>query len=102
MNTEIESKRKELASLCVQYRVRRLEIFGSATGDAFDPDRSDLDFLVEFEAMLPSEHAHCYFSLLEALEALFSRPVDLVEIPAIQNPYFLADIESTRVTLYAA
>lgn len=66
------------------------------------PDRSDLDFLVEFQAMPPTEHARCYFGLLEDLEALFQRPVDLVEVPSLRNPYFLEAIEPTRELLYAA
>ena len=51
--------------------------------------------------MTPIEHADCYFRLLEDLEMLFARPVDLVEVSPIRNPYFLKAIESTRVVLYA-
>lgn len=40
----------EIPDLCRRYGVARLELFGSAAGDAFDPQRSDLDFLVEFDA----------------------------------------------------
>ena len=43
-----------------------------------------------------------YFGLLEALEALFGRPVDLVMTAAIKNPYFLQGIEPSRTLLYAA
>ena len=31
-----------------EFGVVRLEIFGSACSNAFDPDQSDVDFLVEF------------------------------------------------------
>ena len=48
-NDLIEGKREELARLCAAYHVHRLELFGSATGEEFEPDTSDLDFLVEFE-----------------------------------------------------
>ena len=44
----IENKRTVLTDLCRRFGVRRLELFGSAATDAFDPSRSDLDFLVEF------------------------------------------------------
>jgi predicted nucleotidyltransferase len=40
--------------------------------------------------------------LLESLEQLFGRPVDLVVESAIKNPYFRQAIEPTRVLLYAA
>ena len=91
-----------LAQLCVQYRVRRLELFGSATGERFNPDTNDLDFLVEFQELSPREHADAFFGLMEELQQMFGRPVDLVELRAIRNPYFLQAVEQTRTLLYAA
>lgn len=102
MNRLIETKRAELAQLCAQYRVRRLELFGSATNERFDPGTSDLDFLVEFQDLSPREHADAFFGLVEDLQQLFGRPVDLVERRAIRNPYFLRAVEQTRMLLYAA
>ena len=43
-----------------------------------------------------------YFQLLHALEELFERNVDLIEIDAVENPYVLNGIQSTRQVLYAA
>ena len=88
--------------MCEKYRVNKLELFGSAATASFDPQSSDLDFLVEFTDMSPKEHAKAYFSLLADLEMLFGRAVDLVEIKAINNPYFLEAVEETRTLLYAA
>jgi predicted nucleotidyltransferase len=98
----IETKRTELAQLCAQYHVRRLDLFGSATGERFDPDTSDLDFLVEFQELSPREHANAFFGLMEELQKIFGRPVDLVELRAIRNPYFLRAVEQTRTLLYTA
>jgi uncharacterized protein len=98
----IAEKRAELEALCARYRVRRLELFGSATGDRFDPESSDLDFLVVFNDLEPGEHFSFYFGLEEALRMLFGRPVDLVMLKAVKNPYFLAEIEPSRMLLYAA
>lgn len=53
MNRLVEENRDRLIELCRRFRVRRIELFGSATGDHFDPDTSDLDFLVTFEEMEP-------------------------------------------------
>ncbi|MBI5118859.1 nucleotidyltransferase domain-containing protein [Candidatus Poribacteria bacterium] len=102
MNRIIEDKREDLALLCAQRRVRRLELFGSALRDDFDPQTSDLDFLVEFENLAQGQYADNYFGLLEDLERLFGCPVDLVMTSAIKNPYFLKKIHASRVTLYAA
>ena len=102
MNEIVESKHAELVDLCRQYKVRQLELFGSAVGARFDSATSDLDFLVEFERSSPAESARFYFGFLFALQTLFGRDVDLVESAAIQNPYFLKSIAKERVLLYAA
>jgi hypothetical protein len=58
MNADVAEYRTELIQLCRQFHVRQLELFGSELGDAYDPELSDLDFLVEFEA-LPGVGMHC-------------------------------------------
>jgi predicted nucleotidyltransferase len=102
MEASIAQHRDEIAEICRRYQVRRLELFGSAARNDFDPQQSDLDFLVEFEPLGDGEHADAYFGLQESLSSLLSRPVDLVMSRAIRNPYFLQAIESTRTVLYAA
>ncbi len=93
----------ELKTLCAKYRVRSLELFGSAASEnRFDSEGSDLDFLVEFLPLQPGEYADAYFGLLEALQELFGRPVDLVMIRAVKNPYFLESINKNRTVVYAA
>ena len=100
----IATEREEaLARLCRHYRVRRLDLFGSAATERFRADGSDLDFVVEFQPEAVSgAYADAYFGLLEALERLFGRPVDLVIDGAIRNPYFRQSVEATRTPLYAA
>ncbi len=95
----IESKKSELRALCECYRVEHLALFGSALRDDFDSGHSDLDFSVEFQPMTPHEHAESYFDLLEELEDLFARSVDLVEIGAVRNPYLRREIEARQETL---
>ena len=102
MNKIILDKQPQLIELCKQFHAQRLEVFGSVTREDFDPAKSDLDFLVLFEEMAPGEYADSYFGLLSALEDLFERNIDLVELKAITNPYFLEAVEESRVNLYAA
>jgi predicted nucleotidyltransferase len=98
----IEARKPELRDLCERHRVERLALFGSALREDFDSEGSDLDFAVEFAPMSPSEHAEAYFGLLESLESLFARRVDLVEIGAVRNPYLRREIEEQQETLYGA
>ena len=102
MNITIERRRAELERACRQYHVCRLELFGSAATGSDRSEESDLDFLVEFESVPEGAYADSYFGLLEVLEQLFERPVDLVVASAIKNPYFRESVERTRVPLYAA
>jgi uncharacterized protein len=102
MHPVVQNKLQALKDLCAKHRVERLDLFGSAARDDFDPESSDLDFLVEFEPMSPREHADSFFGLLEDLERLFGRRIDLLEPEPIENPYLRASIESSRRVLYEA
>ncbi|MBM3747464.1 MAG: hypothetical protein FJW34_16890 [Acidobacteria bacterium] len=98
----VRQRLAEIPAVCSRHGVRSLAVFGSAASDRFDPARSDLDLLVEFEPMSPARHADSYFGLWEELEELFGIPVDLVEPAPIRNPYFLESIRATKETLYVA
>ena len=99
----IETAKSEIIKLCVQYKVKSLELFGSTVvGEEFDEEKSDIDFLVEFQPLEPGTHADFYFGFLESMEKLLQRHVDLLMIRAIKNPYFLQAINKTRVVVYEA
>jgi uncharacterized protein len=102
MKNPVEHKMRELKALCERRGVERLALFGSALRDDFDPEKSDLDFSVEFSTMSPERHAEAYFGLLDDLEGLFGRRVDLLEIRAVRNPYLRRSIEEEQETVYAA
>ena len=97
--TSLESHRRELVAICAELGVRRLELFGSALrSDA----PGDLDFLVDLGDRPPADYANAYFALLERLQALFARPVDLVTPAGLANPYFRERVEQEKALLYAA
>ena len=98
----IKQKQDALAEICRRFGVRRLDVFGSAAKGDFDPDRSDLDFLVTIQAGSSGEYADNYLDLANALEALFGRRVDLVTERSIRNPYFRQSVEQSRQLVYEA
>ncbi len=102
MVAEIIQRKAEVIELCRLHHVRRLEVFGSAAGSGFDSERSDFDFLVEFENLPPGTYATTFFDLKEALESLLGRSVDLVVGSAVRNPWFRKGIEQNKALLYAA
>lgn len=97
-----DKKKNEVADLCRRHHVRSLEMFGSGIVATSLRSVHDLDFLVEFKHLSPSEHADAYFGLLEDLQRLFDKPVDLVEPHAVTNPFFMQSVMKSKVLLYAA
>lgn len=87
--------------LCACHGVSRLELTGSAARDDFDPRSSDIDLLVEF---LPSANisALAFVEFADALEQIFERRVDLIELSAVKNPILRAAFLRDRVPFYAA
>lgn len=99
----VEDRRTEIAALCKKYGVKRLDLFGSAAGEGFDPEASDLDFVVSFEEQDPPNLFHRYFGLTEDLQDLFGHDVDLVMEGALKkSPRFARNVEDSRVLLYGS
>ncbi len=99
----IAKRRDDIAAPCRRFNVRRLDIFGSAArGDDFDPARSDIDFIVEYQAGGDGPSLQEFLSLRENLSALLGHTVDLTSAGAVRNPYVRADIDRSRVQVYAA
>lgn len=104
MSPLIEQRLSSLKDACIRHRVARLELFGSATDPArFDPQRSDVDFIVRF---VPGADLGPwlgrYFDLRDELERVLQRPVELVMDSAIRDPLFLNEANRTRQLVYAA
>jgi predicted nucleotidyltransferase len=100
----IASKHQEVATLCRQFGVKELCLFGSAVRGDFN-DNSDVDLLVEFEP--EAEIGFLTLSRLQReLAAIFQCPVDLVPKlglkPAVRQSV-LAEAEilyAVRLILY--
>ncbi len=101
MLATIAERTAEVASLCRRYGVARLDVFGSAARDDFDPSRSDIDFVVQFNEHAKLDMYENFFGLREGLEALFGRPIDLLTTEQIKNPYLAASIDVDKRTIYA-
>lgn len=101
MHRVVEERLPEVEELCRRHHVSKLELFGSAAMSAFDPAKSDLDFLVEFSSDAALPWMGEYFELKKDLESLFARPVDLVMPGSITNPYYRQGVAATRRVVYA-
>lgn len=96
---DLELYRSQVEELCRRLRVRRLDLIGSAVRADFTP-ASDVDVLVDFDG--DGGLFDRYFILKERLEAIFGRPVDVIEERALRNPYLIKTVERDRRTIYGA
>lgn len=102
MHPAITQYRAEISDICRRYKIRRLELFGSAARTVdFDAMHRNADFLVEFSADAPADLKR-FFGFKSELESLLGRSADLVEPGAVRNPFVLASINQHRQAIYAA
>lgn len=88
-----------IQKICDKNQVKSLSAFGSVTRNQLKSD-SDIDLVVDISDEDPFIYADKYFNLKSQLEALFKRPVDLLELKAINNPYLKANIDQSKVLIY--
>jgi uncharacterized protein len=73
----LEISRDNIANFCHRWKITEFALFGSVLRNDFRPD-SDIDVLVSF-APDASWRFYDLVSMKDELEAMFGRPVDLVE-----------------------
>ena len=98
MSVPFDQTIHDIAELCEEFGVERLELFGSAaTGEV--EEANDIDFIVRFADRSPG-YANRYLDFAKALEELLDRKVDLVTERSIQNPYFRRSVDASRRVIY--
>jgi predicted nucleotidyltransferase len=68
--------REKIAEFCRARGIRKLSLFGSVLRADFDPARSDVDVLADFEPEALRGVGFRYFGYGEALAAILGRKVD--------------------------
>jgi uncharacterized protein len=102
MNPFTQQKINAIIDSCKKHYVKSIALFGSAAKGMMSVD-SDFDLLVEFASDLEVlDYADNYFSLLEELEEILDRKVDLVSVASLRNPLLIEEINNHKMELYAA
>lgn len=97
--SQFQVNEDDLRKLCRQMNVKSLAIFGSVIQGEFKAGQSDIDFLVEFEAV----SIDGFFDFLEGLKNLFHyNDIDLVTAASLKNQVIRQQILSSKQDLYAA
>jgi predicted nucleotidyltransferase len=98
----VQNKLNAIVAACKKHHVDSIALFGSAAKNAMHED-SDIDFLVEFSDNINVlDYADNYFSLLDQLQEILNRKVDLVSTRSLKNPILKKEIYQSKIDLYAA
>lgn len=89
-----------IRGLCDEYGVVKLELFGSATIDDFDPARSDVDLIATFGDRGRRGFTKRFLAFESAIQAVFERPVDLLTSSTFDNPFMQRSVDRTIRTSY--
>ena len=100
MHPIIKNQLNAIKDLCKQYKVKSLYSFGSVNTSAFN-EKSDIDLLIDFEPDISIEdYTDNFFSLREKFSNLFKRDIDLVTRRSLSNPFFIQDVEQSKLLIY--
>ena len=93
----IQIDREKIAEFCRARGIRKLSLFGSVLRDDFDPTRSDVDVLAEFEpGVRPGLK---FFGYGDELAAIIGHKVDF-NTEAWLSKYFRAEVVREAVPVY--
>lgn len=99
MEKQIENKLPQIKKIFAKYGAKNVYLFGSATTNKFHKE-SDVDFLYSFPEDLDYEiYANNYFNLLDELQNLLKKEVDLVAEKTLKNPYLIESINESKIQL---
>jgi predicted nucleotidyltransferase len=93
----IQLESEKIADFCRSRGIRKLSLFGSVLRDDFDPARSDVDVLAEFEPDALKGVGFRYFSYGDELAAILGRKVDFC---SRVNKYIEATVRREAIPIY--
>jgi predicted nucleotidyltransferase len=93
----IEDHRDAIITLCQQYGAWKLALFGSAAGEDFDVDTSDVDFVLEF-LDYGQGVATRFIDFADDLEALLRGDVDLLFESMVKDPDLIREVGTSTLS----
>ncbi|MCG3165916.1 MAG: hypothetical protein POELPBGB_01691 [Bacteroidia bacterium] len=100
LNPQLEAVLPEVIKVLKEHNVRRAYAFGSVCTEQFN-NKSDVDLLIAFaEGLDPLKKGQSIWDLEDALSKLLHRDVDIVTENSLKNPYFIKELNETKVRIY--
>ena len=93
----VQIDRDKIAAFCRAHGIRRLSLFGSVLRDDFDPDRSDVDVLAEFNPGALNGIGFRYMRLGDELSGILRSKVDFC---SRLNPHIEPNVRAEALQIY--
>jgi predicted nucleotidyltransferase len=97
---QVNIPQDKIEDFCKKWKIAEFSIFGSALREDFSPT-SDVDVLISFEPDIPWS-LYDWVDMIEELQEILERQVDLVEKSGLRNPFRRYEILNSRQVIYAA
>ena len=89
-----------LIELLKKYKIKTAFLFGSVVTSRFN-SKSDIDLLVSFkDNVKPIEEGKLFWNLWTEMQDLFHRDIDIVTDHTLKNPYFIKELDETKIKIY--
>ena len=83
-----------------KHKITSAYAFGSVVTDKFN-DESDVDFIINFdEGLDPLERGELWWDLYYSIKDNIHREIDLITEKSLDNPYFIKELNATKVKIY--
>jgi predicted nucleotidyltransferase len=90
----------QIIELFKKHKIKSAYIFGSVLSEKFN-EESDVDFLVNLQDGLdPVDAGGHLWDLQYELSDLLRREVDLHTERSLKNPYFIQELNATKLSIY--
>ena len=91
---------KKIEDFCLKWKISEMALFGSVLSDEFHHD-SDIDVMVSFKDD-DGWGLFDFVDMIDELQTIFGRKVDLVEKDSLRNPFRRQAILDNNEVIYAA
>ena len=90
----------QIETFCEKWGLAEFSLFGSLVRDDFNPETSDVDVLIRLDLTKP-HGGWDWVEMIDELQAMFGRKVDLTSPKILDNPYRRQTIMADLQVVYA-
>ncbi len=100
LHPHFEKQLPQVIELFKKHNVKNAYAFGSVVSDKFN-ETSDVDLLINFiDGLDPLVKGQSIWDLEDELKLLLERNIDLVTENSLKNPYFIKELNETKLRIY--